>query len=320
MKKVSCPNCGREIFEALMKSHLQNCRPQGETERVALGNGLYVPEADPHFVIPKGVRETLELVERLSSKHPVNVLITGAQGCGKTSLARQFASRFNRPFTSVECGFLQEPQQWFGRLDLRDGKTVYLESAFIRGVETPRAVVCLDEMNRVENEKVLNVLMAFLDERRRAYVDDIQRIVKVADGVVFFATLNEGAMFAGIDRVDAALRDRFREISLDYLPPNVESEVLVKKTGVSGKDAHTLAQFAASVREDKRIERKVSIRQLLMMAEDIALGLPIRQAVLTAIGYNYDRAWQQQILEHLHTFLPVSEVEGVDALEDYEPF
>lgn len=277
-------------------------------ERLTIGEELTVPEPDPYFATPAWIKSFLAQVERLSKKHPVNLLITGPQGCGKTSLARQFASRYNRPFISIECGFLQEPQQWFGRLDLQEIRTVYLESIFIRAVETPQCVICLDEINRVENERVLNVLTAFLDERRQAYVDDLRRVVKVADGVVFFATLNEGPYFVGVGRLDAALRDRFREIRLHFLPPEVEADVLVKKTKIPRSKAEILAYFAASVRQDKAMEKKISTRQLLMIAEDIALGSPIKRATLTAIGHSHDTLWQQRVLEHLHIFLKKEEL------------
>lgn len=55
--------------------------------------------------------------------------------------------------------------------------------------------------------------------------------------MVFFATLNEGEDFVGTELLDAALRDRFYFLLMDYLPNEVEKEVLIKKTGVTAAQA-----------------------------------------------------------------------------------
>ena len=81
----------------------------------------------------------------------------------------------------------------------------------------------LDEVNRAENEKVLNVLMPLVDHRRCVWVEELGREVRVAEGVIFYGTLNEGAYFAGTNNVDNALRDRFREITW-ISPPACQSQ------------------------------------------------------------------------------------------------
>ncbi len=268
------------------------------------GNGameVFYPKADPDFIVPENIVEALRVTEAISHRHPTNLLITGQPGGGKTSLAIQFASHFNRPIVIADFGVLQEPQQLFQTTRLVESNggiiTDTRESGFIRGIETEGCVVVMDEMTRVENERVLNPLMPLLDMRGSAWIDDLRRRIHVADRVIFVATVNEGALFCGISSLDLALRDRFREIFIDYLPAEPESKVLMAKTGISKSIANSLAEFAYVVRTTPAISKKISTRQLLHAAEAFAEGTSLWQAVETAIGNYNDLEWRQQVME-----------------------
>jgi MoxR-like ATPase len=263
---------------------------------------VFYPEADPHFLVTENTVEALRVTDAISHKHPTNLLVTGQPGGGKTSLAIQFAARLGRPAVVVDFGVLQEPQQLFQttRLIQGDGDVMITdirETGFVRGMETENCVVIMDEINRPENERVLNVLMPLLDGRRSAWIEDLRRRVNVAGNVIFIATLNEGALFCGITSIDMALRDRFREIFLDYLPANPESGVLQAKAGIPKTIANSLAEFAYVVRTTPAIGKKVSTRQLLHAAEAYSEGTSLWQAVEAAIGNYQDLAWRQQVME-----------------------
>lgn len=295
-----------EAIESVVKGLIGTTAttPDTKAEVTTSGNGameVFYPKADPNFLVSENVVEALRVTEAISHKHPTNLLITGQPGGGKTTLALQFAAKFNRPVVVADFGVLQEPQQLFQttRLIERNGGVVTdtRESGFIRGIETEGCVVVMDEMTRVENERVLNPLMPLLDMRGSAWIDDLRRRIHVANNVIFVATINEGALFCGISSLDLALRDRFREIFLDYLPAEPESRVLQEKAGVPKTIANSLAEFAYVVRTTPAISRKVSTRQLLHAAEAFAEGTSLWQAVETAIGNYQDLAWRQQVME-----------------------
>jgi len=263
---------------------------------------VFYPKLDPHFQMSADNAKVLEITEAISKRHPTNLLVTGQPGGGKTTLALQLAGRYNRPCTVTDFGTMQEPQQLFQTTYLVEGHngssiTDIRESAFVRGMETPYCVNVLDELNRPENERVLNVLLPFLDGRASCYIEDLRRRVNVAEGVIFIATLNEGALFCGITSVDTALRDRFREIHLDYLPARQEAEVIKAKTGVPDVIANSLAEFAYTVRQTPGIGRKISTRQLLHAAEAFAMGDTLWRAVASAIGHYNDLSWRQSVTE-----------------------
>ena len=264
-------------------------------------NEVFMPVADQYFMVSEQIIETLRTTELMSHKRPTNLLITGQPGGGKTSLALQFAAKYNRPCVIADFGILQEPQQLFQTTRLtKNGDSVVTdtqESGFVKGIETEGCVVVMDELTRVENERVLNPLMPLLDGRKSAWIDDLRRRVHVADRVIFIATINEGALFCGISSLDMALRDRFREAFMDYLPAKQESDMLVAKTGIPKLIANSLAEFAYVVRTTPAISKKISTRQLLHAAEAYSCGSALWQCVEAAVGNFNDPPWRQQIME-----------------------
>lgn len=258
---------------------------------------LAVPEANPHFFLPEMVIDTISRITRLAKRHPVNLLVVGKQGCGKSTLVRQFAARNNRPLATFQIGLLSEPGQLFGEHALKDGETYYRKYLFPDAIQTPGCVIHLEEINRPEHPKALNMLFSVLSEDRSIYTDELGNI-QVADGVVFFATLNEGDEFVGTEMLDAALRDRFYVLLLDYLPPEVETRVLNLKTGISEADAQTIVNVAAKLRNNARDPMVVSTRHTLMIAEMLSVGASVEQAFTGSLQISRDTL--ESVLLSLH--------------------
>lgn len=262
--------------------------------------GLMVPEPEQHFFLPLSVIENLERIKYLAQRHPVNVLVAGKQGCGKSTMVRQFAARNDRPMATFQIGILSEPGQLFGEHRLKDGETYYQRFLFPDALQTPGCVIHLEEINRPEHPKALNMLFSVLAEDRKVYTDELG-LIKVAEGVVFFATLNEGEEFVGTEMLDAALRDRFYVTMLDYLPPDVETNVLQLKTGISKGDALTIVNVANKLRNNAQEPMVVSTRHTLMIAEMVAVGAKTREAFLNSLQVSRDVI--ESVLLSLHVEL-----------------
>jgi len=274
---------------------------------------LMVPQRDPYYFLSKEVIANLERFEKLSGKHPVNILVTGKQGCGKSSLVRQFAARHERPLAVFQVGILSEPGQLFGELRLRDGETYYQKFLFPEAIATPRCVIHLEEINRPEHPKALNMLFSILSEDRQVWLDELG-LAKVAEEIIFFATLNEGEEFTGTEMLDAALRDRFYVISMDYLPSDVEARVLSLKTNVEEKIAITIVNITNKLRSNTQIPITVSTRHNLMIAELVAAGASIREAIIYSLQMSKDLL--ESILLTIHIEMGEKEV-GKDSYEIY---
>ena len=275
-----------------------------------------IPDKKPFFISQEN-KTRLEKIIGTRLKHPVNILIKGQHGMGKSELARQLAAVNNLDYNPIPIGSLQETGQLMGRYELLGGETKFVEGKFVQAVRTPNSCIHLEELNRPESPKALNDLYPLLDDGRMMEHEQLGE-VKVAPGVVFIATLNEGFEYTGIDPLDAALEDRFHLIQLGYLPPQMESTLILTRTGLTGENCTRLLQFVNKLRTDGQDPIHVSTRRILMMAELVQAGLDMRSAIISNIAMDMDKL--ESVLLHLDfggqaTGLGGQTANAIDALQ-----
>jgi nitric oxide reductase NorQ protein len=250
-------------------------------------NTLLIPDADPYYYTDSETLNILKIIHTISKKHPVNVLVAGRQGCGKSSLVNQYAAVFRKPMATFQVGILSEPGQLFGEYALENGETRYKQFLFPQALQTPNCVIHLEEINRPEHPKALNMLFSILSDDRQVWMDELGTL-KVADGVTFFATLNEGDEYIGTELLDPALRDRFYVLLMDYLPQDVEKEVLIKKTGVTKREADEIIEAISALRGNSDLAIEISTRTTLMIGEVVAAGGSLRDGIVTSLQTSKD--------------------------------
>lgn len=246
-----------------------------------------IPAKKPFFITIEN-KALVESIMAGKANHPVNILIRGKHGLGKSELARQLAAAYNMDYVPIPINLLQESGQLMGHDEFEDNQTVFIESNFVKAVKTPNSLVHLEELNRPESPKALGELFPILDDSRMIVHDKLGE-VKVASGVVFVGTLNVGFEYTGIDPLDEALRDRFHFIELGYLPPAEEANLISMRTGVSGAPVDQLIEFVNSLRYDGQDPIHVSTRRILMIAELMQAGLPMQAAIVNCIGIDKDK-------------------------------
>ena len=269
---------------------------------------LQVPEKKD-FYISKTTRDKLSALVLMAEKRPQNCLLTGMQGCGKSELPAQVAASLGRGFAKFEIGLLSEAGQILGEYQLKDGDTEYQTFLFLDAIRTPHAIILLDEFNREESPKAKNALFPILDDFRQLHLDATGETIKVAEGVIFFATVNEGAEFTGTDLLDTALRDRFTYIEMGLLPPDKEKELIRSRTGLEESQTVELQGILKGVRNESV---KVSTRKALQIGDFVSVGLGVKEAFEFCLGADKDIL--EKVLLNLH-FGREDELETVGAEE-----
>ena len=188
-----------------------------------------------------------------------NILMTGPAGCGKTMAAKSVVNALDRPDFYFNLGATQDPRSTLignTHFDKKKG-TYFSEALFVKAIQTPNAVILLDELSRAHPD-AWNILMTVLDNGQRYLRLDEgegQETINVAEGVTFVATANVGNEYTSTRVMDKALMDRFIIVEmdvltsdeehglLDYMFPHVDSELL-----------KSVAEIASSTRNESKSE------------------------------------------------------------------
>ncbi len=97
-----------------------------------------------------------------------NIMMTGPAGCGKTLAAKTLVTALNRPDFYFNLGATQDARATLignTHFDSKNG-TFFSESAFVKAIKTPNAVILLDELSRAHPD-AWNILMTVLDQGQR---------------------------------------------------------------------------------------------------------------------------------------------------------
>jgi nitric oxide reductase NorQ protein len=246
-----------------------------------------IPEKTPFFITAEN-KALIESIMAGKEKHPVNILIKGKHGLGKSELARQLAATYGMDYVPIPINLLQESGQLMGHDEFVENQTTFIESNFVKAIRTPNSLIHLEELNRPESPKALGELFPLLDDSRMIVHDKIGE-VRVARGIVFAGTLNIGFEYTGIDPLDEALRDRFHFVELGYLPPAEEEKLILMRTGLTGRPVDQLVELVNSLRYDGQEPIHVSTRRMLMIAELMQANLPMQTAIVNCIGIDKDK-------------------------------
>jgi nitric oxide reductase NorQ protein len=227
-----------------------------------------------------------------------NIMMTGPAGCGKTMAAKSVVNSLDRPDFYFNLGATQDPRgTLIGNTHFEKNKGTYFsESLFVQAIQTPNAVILLDELSRAHPD-AWNILMTVLDYGQR-YLrldeQDNQATIKVADGVTFVATANIGNEYTSTRVMDKALMDRFTIVEMDvlseedensllnYMFPNVDSTLLSNVAKIA-----TLTRTESNS-DTARISSGISTRTTVELCGLLFDGFSLEEAAEVSIYPQYD--------------------------------
>ena len=265
-------------------------------------NGLFIEELKWKYLLRSAVRGK-------------NILMTGPTGCGKTLAAQSLVKSLKRPDYYFNLGATQDARATLiGNTHFnKENGTFFAESAFVKAIKTPNAIILLDELSRAHPEAA-NILMTVLDAGQRYLrLDEAEGspIIKVASGVTFIATANIGGEYTATRVMDRALMDRFVQIEMDLL--DKENELALLKFKFPEADEYSLnalAEIADTTRQliktdASKISTIVSTRVNVEAAGLIYDGFTLFEAANIAIlpyfsndgGLDSERVFMTQLLQ-----------------------
>ena len=285
----------------------------------ATESAMSMPAASPsEVVIPEGHEEMVDFIKNSYGLKPKglimnplkwkylirsavrgkNIMMTGQAGCGKTMAAKSLVNALDRPDFYFNLGATQDPRaSLIGNVHFDKGKGTYFsESLFVKAIQTPNAVILLDELTRAHPD-AWNILMTVLDYGQR-YLrldeSDGQDTIKVADGVTFIATANIGNEYTATRQLDKALMDRFTVIEMDLL--NDEEELGLLKYMFPTVDESELKNISSithltrveAQNDNPRISSGVSTRTSVEIAGLLFDGFSLMEAADITIYPQYD--------------------------------
>ena len=281
-------------------------------------DGEVTPTTTPSVDIPTDHEEVLNFIHSSYSLKPAglmmselkwkylirsavrgkNIMMTGPAGCGKTMAAKSVVNSLDRPDFYFNLGATQDPRgTLIGNTHFEKNKGTYFsESLFVEAIQTPNAVILLDELSRAHPD-AWNILMTVLDYGQRYLRLDEQNnqaTIKVADGVTFVATANIGNEYTSTRVMDKALMDRFTIVEMDvlseedensllnYMFPNVDSQLLSNVAKIA-----TLTRTESNS-DTARITSGISTRTTVELCGLLYDGFSLEEASEVSIYPQYD--------------------------------
>jgi MoxR-like ATPase len=219
-----------------------------------------------HSIIGRKQELSASLIAANAGKH---ILLEGAVGVGKTTIALAIASHLERSFLRIDGDERYTEQKLAGWFDpplvLSRG---YTKESFIPGplalAMEEGTILFINELNRMP-EGTQNVLLSAMDEKT-IHIPKYGR-VDARQGFMIIATQNPDE-YIGTSQLSEALKDRFICVHLSYQSEDEEKQIVRLRSHCRDEDVIDISVFFTRLtRSDDEVRRGASVRGAIDMAD-----------------------------------------------------
>jgi len=231
---------------------------------------FYHPTGDECAVFERAFRLKLPL------------LLKGPTGCGKTRYVSHMAAKLGLPLNTVSCHDDLAAADLTGRYLLKGGETVWADGPLTAAVR--HGGVCyLDEV--VEARKDVTVVIHPLtDDRRILPLDRTGETLEAPDDFMLVVSYNPGYQNI-LKSLKPSTRQRFLALEFDFPPPQTETMIIARESGLDEGKCNLLVRLAGKLRglKGQDLEEGVSTRLLVYCASLMADGMDGDRAIDVAL-------------------------------------
>lgn len=227
------------------------------------------------------VGKEIEVFEH-SYKNKLPFLLKGPTGTGKSRFIEYMANTLGKELITIACHEETSSTDLVGRFIIKGAEAVWLDGPLTTAVKKG-AIIYLDEIAEARPD-VIVAIHSLTDHRRELYIDKLGETVKAHEDFMLVASFNPGYQ-KGFKELKPSTKQRFVALSFTYPVEKVETEIVIKETGIEKDVAKKLVNIANKVRNltELGLTETVSTRLLVDAAKLIKSGLPKRLSVEVAI-------------------------------------
>lgn len=210
------------------------------------------------------------------------LLLKGPTGSGKSRFVEYMANELGKKLITVSCHEETSSTDLIGRYIIKGAETIWIDGPLSLAVKNGY-ILYLDEVAEARPD-VIVAIHSLTDHRRELFIDKLSETIKAHPDFMMVASFNPGYQ-KGFKELKPSTRQRFVVMSFDYPEAKLETEILVKETGVEEEVAKKLVAIGSKIRNltELGLAETVSTRLLVDAAKLIHNGLPKRLSVHVAV-------------------------------------
>ena len=235
----------------------------------------YIISTEPYY---EPVGDEITLYESANEVR-MPIMIKGPTGCGKSRFIEHMAWKLGRPLITVACNEDMTASDLVGRFLLDKDGTKWQDGPLTTAARIG-AICYLDEIVEARQDTTV-VIHPLTDHRRALPLDKKGELIEAHADFQLVISYNPGYQSLMKD-LKQSTKQRFGAMDFDYPEETIETQIVVKESGVNQDIAEKLVQIAHRARNLKGhgLDEGISTRLLVYAGQLINKGVDARAACL----------------------------------------